>query len=101
VSGDSPPFSSKNQQPVGYSIDLCRQVIGHLSRAVGGPEPKVNCPSARRRSEAQMQASGRAVSMREHDRDADADEERRFSGLIFVEVGGPGRCGLGIQGILT
>jgi ABC-type amino acid transport substrate-binding protein len=103
VSGDSPPFSyvEKNQQPVGYSIDLCRQVIGHLSRVVGGPELKVNWLVGSAAERVQMVAERpRRSRLREHDRDADADEERRFLGLIFVEVGGfLAAAGSAIQGI--
>ena len=103
VSSDSPPFSyiEKNQQPVGYSIDLCRQVIGHLSRVVGGPELKVNWVVGSAAERVQMVASGRA--------DLDcanttATQTRMksvdFSGLIFVEVGGfLAAAGSGIQGI--
>src|SRR5262245_22488259 len=43
-SGDSPPFSyvEQNQQPAGYSIDLCRQVIAHIARVTGVADLKVN-----------------------------------------------------------
>ena len=43
-SGDSLPFSfvESNNQPAGYSIELCRKVIDHLGRAVGVPDLKVN-----------------------------------------------------------
>lgn len=43
-SGDSLPFSyvESNNQPGGYSIDLCKRVIASIGRAVGVPDLKVN-----------------------------------------------------------
>jgi ABC-type amino acid transport substrate-binding protein len=91
VSGDSPPFSyiENDRQPAGYSIDLCRQVIAHLNRVIGGAEPKVNWLVGTAAERVQMVASGKA--------DLDcanttATQTRMkvvdFSGLIFLEAGG-------------
>jgi len=43
-SGDSLPFSyvESNNQPAGYSIDLCKRVIAAIGRAVGNADLKVN-----------------------------------------------------------
>jgi len=90
-SGDSPPFSfvEQNQQPAGYSIDLCRQVIAYLSQVTGVADLKVNWLVGSAAERVQMVASGRA--------DLDcanttATQTRMksvdFSGLIFVEIGG-------------
>jgi ABC-type amino acid transport substrate-binding protein len=90
-SGDSLPFSyvEKDNQPAGYSIDLCRRVIAHLGRAVGVPDLKVNWLIGTAAERVQMVASGKA--------DLDcanttATQTRMktvdFSNLIFVEAGG-------------
>src|SRR5947207_5264834 len=41
---DSLPFSyvESNNQPAGYSIDLCKRVIAALGRATGVPDLKIN-----------------------------------------------------------
>src|SRR6059058_1930340 len=43
-SADSLPFSyvETNNQPAGYSIDLCKRVIAALARVTGVPDLKVN-----------------------------------------------------------
>src|SRR6266480_1372185 len=43
-SADSLPFSyvETNNQPAGYSIDLCKRVIAALGRVTGIPDLKVN-----------------------------------------------------------
>src|SRR5437667_6240543 len=43
-SPDSLPFSyvETNNQPAGYSIELCKRVIAALSRVTGVPDLKVN-----------------------------------------------------------
>ncbi len=91
VSGDSPPFSyiEKDRVPAGYSIDLCRQVIAHLNRVIGGAEPKVNWLVGTAAERVQMVASGKADidcanTTATQTRMKDVD----FSGLIFLEAGG-------------
>ena len=43
-STDSLPFSfvGPDNQPAGYSIDICKRVIAQIGRAVGEPNLKVN-----------------------------------------------------------
>jgi ABC-type amino acid transport substrate-binding protein len=43
-SNDSLPFSfvGPNNEPAGYSIDICKRVIAQIGRAVGEPNLKVN-----------------------------------------------------------
>jgi len=43
-SADSLPFSyvETNNQPAGYSIDLCKRVIAALARVTGVPDLNVN-----------------------------------------------------------
>lgn len=90
-SGDSRPFSfvGDNQQPAGYSIDLCKRVVAHLGRAVGVPDLKVNWVVGSVAERLTMVASGKAdldcanttatqTRMREVD----------FSSLIFLDGGG-------------
>ena len=80
-SGDSLPFSfvGDGNQPAGYSIDLCKRVIAQLGRVVGVPDLKVNWlvgTVAERIDDGRLR-QGRP-RLREHDRDAHPDEERRF-----------------------
>jgi len=90
-SGDSLPFSyvEKDNQPAGYSIELCRKVIAHLGRTVGVPDLKVNWLVGTVTERMQMVASGKAdldcantTATQTRMRTVD------FSGLIFVEAGG-------------
>ena len=90
-SGDSLPFSfvGPNNEPAGYSIDLCKRVIAQIGRAVGEPNLKVNWlvgPVAERLT---MVASGKADiecanTTQTLARLANVD----FSNLIFVDGGG-------------
>ncbi len=43
-SGDSLPFSfvGPDNQPAGYSIDICKRVIAQIGRTVGEPNLKIN-----------------------------------------------------------
>jgi ABC-type amino acid transport substrate-binding protein len=90
-SGDSLPFSyvETNNEPSGYSIDLCRKVIALVGRTVGVPDLKVKWLVGTTRERLQMVATGKA--------DIDcanttATQSRMgsvdFSNLIFVETGG-------------
>ena len=90
-SPDSLPFSLKmsNDQPAGYSIDLCKRVIAHLGRVAGEPNLKVNWMPGSVSERLQMVASGRADlecanTTQTQARLATVD----FSNLIFVDGGG-------------
>ncbi len=90
-SGDSLPFSfiGPDNQPAGYSIDLCKRVIAQIGRAVGEPNLKVNWLVGPVAERLQMVASGRADlecanTTQTQTRLANVD----FSNLIFVDGGG-------------
>ena len=90
-SGDSLPFSfvGPNNEPAGYSIDLCKRVIEQIGRAVGEPNLKVNWLVGPVAERLQMVASGRADlecanTTQTQTRMANVD----FSSLIFVDGGG-------------
>ena len=66
VSTDALPFSfsgpdTKNE-PVGYSIDLCKRAIAQIGRAVGEPNLKVNWINGTTPERLQMVAEGKAVA---------------------------------------
>ena len=90
-SGDSLPFSfvGSDNQPQGYSIDLCKRVIAQIGRAIGESDLKVNWLVGGVAERLQMVKSGRAdlecanttqTLVRLNDVD--------FSSLIFVDGGG-------------
>jgi len=90
-STDSLPFSfaGSNNEPAGYSIDLCKRVIAQIGRAVGEPNLKVNWMAGPVAERLQMVASGRADlecanTSQTQSRLANVD----FSNLIFVDAGG-------------
>ena len=90
-SGDSLPFSwvASNNQPAGYSIDLCKRVIAQIGRAVGEPDLKVNWMVGGAAERVQMVATGKADlecgnTTQTQTRLATVD----FSNLIFVDAGG-------------
>jgi glutamate/aspartate transport system substrate-binding protein len=90
-SGDSPPFSfvGPNNQPAGFSIDLCNRVIAQIARAVGEPNLKINWMVGSVTERLQMVASGRADlecanTTQTQTRLANVD----FSNLIFIDGGG-------------
>ena len=90
-SGDSLPFSfvGPNNEPAGYSIDLCKRAIAQIGRAVGEPNLKVNWLVGSVSDRLQMVASGRADlecanTTQTLARLANVD----FSNLIFVDGGG-------------
>jgi glutamate/aspartate transport system substrate-binding protein len=90
-SGDSPHFSfvGPNNQPAGYSIDLCNRVIAQIARAVGEPNLKINWMVGSVTERLQMVASGRADlecanTTQTQTRLANVD----FSNLIFIDGGG-------------
>jgi len=90
-STDSLPFSfaGANNEPAGYSIDLCKRVIAQIGRAVGEPNLKVNWLAGSVTERLQMVATGRADlecanTTQTQLRLANVD----FSNLIFVDAGG-------------
>jgi glutamate/aspartate transport system substrate-binding protein len=90
-SGDSLPFSwvASNNQPAGYSIDLCKRVIAQIGRAVSEPDLKVNWMVGGAAERVQMVATGKADlecanTTQTQTRLATVD----FSNLIFVDGGG-------------
>ena len=90
-SGDSLPFSfvGPNNEPAGYSIDICKRVIAQIGRAVGEPNLKVNWMVGSVTERLAMVASGRADlecanTTQTLARLANVD----FSNLIFVDGGG-------------
>ena len=89
--GDSLPFSwvGPNNQPAGYSIDLCNRVIAQIARTIGQPDLKVNWMVGGAADRVQMVASGKADlecgnTTQTQTRLASVD----FSNLIFVDGGG-------------
>ena len=90
-SGDSLPFSfvDANNQPAGYSIDLCKRVIAQIARTVGEPDLKINWMVGSVTERLAMVASGRADlecanTTQTQSRLANVD----FSNLIFIDGGG-------------
>jgi ABC-type amino acid transport substrate-binding protein len=90
-SGESLPFSfvGPNNEPAGYSIDLCKRVIAQIGRAVSEPDLKVNWLAGSVTERLQMVASGRADlecanTTQTQSRLASVD----FSNLIFIDGGG-------------
>ena len=90
-SGDSLPFSyvESNNQPAGYSIDLCKRVIAAIGRAVGNPDLKVNWVVDTVPNRIAMVATGKADL---ECANTTASQSRMknvdFSNLIFVDGGG-------------
>ena len=89
--GDSLPFSwvGPNNQPAGYSIDLCNRVIAQIARTIGQPDLRVNWMVGGAADRVQMVASGKADlecgnTTQTQTRLATVD----FSNLIFVDGGG-------------
>ena len=90
-SGDSLPFSyvEVNNQPDGYSIDLCKRIIASIGRAVGVADLKINWIVDTVPNRIAMVASGKADlecanTTASQTRMKDVD----FSNLIFVDGGG-------------
>jgi len=90
-SGDALPFSfvESNNQPAGYSIDLCKRVIAAIGRAVGIADLKVNWVIDTVPNRIAMVAGGKADlecanTTASQARMKDVD----FSNLIFVDGGG-------------
>ncbi|HEX5864983.1 MAG TPA: amino acid ABC transporter substrate-binding protein [Casimicrobiaceae bacterium] len=90
-STDSLPFSyvETNNQPAGYSIDLCKRVIAGIGRAIGVPDLAINWVVDTVPNRVAMIASGKADlecanTTQTQSRLKDVD----FSNLIFVDGGG-------------
>jgi glutamate/aspartate transport system substrate-binding protein len=90
-SGDSLPFSyvETNNQPAGYSIDLCKRVIAAIGNAVGNSNLKVNWVVDTVPNRVAMVAGGKADlecanTTASQTRMKDVD----FSNLTFVDGGG-------------
>jgi glutamate/aspartate transport system substrate-binding protein len=88
---DSLPFSyvETNNQPAGYSIDLCKRVIAALGRATGVPDLRVNWVVDTVPNRIALIATGKADlecanTTQSQARLKDVD----FSNLIFVDGGG-------------
>jgi ABC-type amino acid transport substrate-binding protein len=90
-SPDSLPFSfvGPDNQPAGYSIDICKRVIAQIGRAVGEPNLKVNWLSGSVAERLKMVESGKADiecanTTQTLTRLATVD----FSNLIFIDGAG-------------
>ncbi len=90
-SPDSLPFSfnGANNEPAGYSIDLCKRVIAQIARAVTEPNLKVNWVPAAVNIRLEMISAGKADlecanTTQTQSRLATVD----FSNLIFIDGGG-------------
>jgi ABC-type amino acid transport substrate-binding protein len=90
-SGDSLPFSyvESNNQPGGYSIDLCKRVIAAIGRAVGVPDLKVNWVVDTVPNRIAMITIGKAdLECANTTASQTRMKEVDFSNLIFVDGGG-------------
>lgn len=90
-SPDSLPFSfnGANNEPAGYSIDLCKRVIAQIARAVSEPNLKVNWVPGAVNIRLEMISAGKADlecanTTQTQSRLATVD----FSNLIFIDGGG-------------
>lgn len=89
-SSDSLPFSfTANNEPAGYSIDLCKRVIAQIARVVGEPNLKINWVAGTTPERLGMVAGGKADlecanTTQTLARLANVD----FSALIFIDAGG-------------
>lgn len=89
--GNALPFSfvGTNNEPAGYSIDLCKRVIAGIGQAVGQPNLKVNWLAGSTPERLRMIATGKADlecgnTSQTLARLASVD----FSGLTFIDAGG-------------
>jgi ABC-type amino acid transport substrate-binding protein len=90
-SGDALPFSyvETNNQPAGYSIDLCKRVIAAIGRAVGVADLKVNWVIDTVPNRIAMVAGGKAdLECANTTASQTRMKEVDFSNLIFVDGGG-------------
>lgn len=89
--GNALPFSfvGTNNEPAGYSIDLCKRVIARIGQVVGQPNLKVKWLAGSTPERLRMVATGKADlecgnTSQTLARLASVD----FSGLIFIDAGG-------------
>ena len=90
-SADSLPFSyvETNNQPAGYSIDLCKRVIAALARATGVPDLKINWVVDTVPNRVALIAGGKADLECANTTQSQARlQQVDFSNLIFVDGGG-------------
>src|SRR5947207_1491218 len=90
-SADSLPFSyvETNNQPAGYSIDLCKRVIAALARVTGVPDLRVNWVVDTVPNRVALIASGKADLECANTTQSQARlQQVDFSNLIFVDGGG-------------
>ena len=81
-------FVGTDNEPAGYSIDLCKRVIARIGQAVGQPNLKVNWLAGSTPERLRMVATGKADlecgnTSQTLARLASVD----FSGLIFIDAG--------------
>ncbi len=89
--GDSLPFSyvETNNQPAGYSIDLCKRVIAGIGRSIGIPDLAVNWVVDTVPNRIAMVASGKAdLECANTTQSLSRMKQVDFSSLIFVDGGG-------------
>ena len=90
-SGDSLPFSyvETNNQPAGYSIDLCKRVIAGIGRSIGIPDLAINWVVDTVPNRIAMVASGKAdLECANTTQSLSRMKDVDFSSLIFVDGGG-------------
>ena len=90
-SADSLPFSyvEANNQPAGYSIDLCQRVIAGIGRAIGMPDLAVNWVVDTVPNRIAMIANGKAdLECANTTQSLSRMKDVDFSSLIFVDGGG-------------
>jgi ABC-type amino acid transport substrate-binding protein len=90
-SGDSLPFSfvGTDNQPTGYSIDICKRVIAQIGRAVGEPNLKVNWMVGQVADRLSMVASGKAdIECANTTQTLTRLARVDFSNIIFVDGAG-------------
>ena len=90
-SGDSLPFSyvETNNQPAGYSIDLCKRVIAGIGRAIAMPDLAINWVVDTVPNRIAMVANGKAdLECANTTQSLSRMKDVDFSSLIFVDGGG-------------
>lgn len=90
-SADSLPFSyvETNNQPAGYSIDLCKRVIAGIGRAIGVPDLAINWIVDTVPNRIAMIANGKAdLECANTTQSLSRMKDVDFSSLIFVDGGG-------------
>ncbi len=90
-SPDSLPFSfnGPNNEPAGYSIDLCKRVIAQIGRAIGEPNLKINwIPGAVNIRLAMIEAGKADLECANTTQTQSRLVTVDFSNLIFIDGGG-------------